>query len=169
MEVLRQIPDSYGVPPKVARLADEAAEKMDRFPVADFADTVTESSPSPSSSSSDEEGIDLEGNEGEGGVEADALVDEGEDGEELLRLLESGDEGDLDLIGAEAGEERFLDGDDDLSDFLKEMDDLSPDGEGVEEPKNELDYILEEAIGAQSFERNGLLRDGSGKDPMRRT
>ena len=41
VEVLRQIPYAYGIPPKIAELAYEAADKMDRFPVADFADAST--------------------------------------------------------------------------------------------------------------------------------
>ena len=41
VEVLRQIPYAYGIPPKIAELAYEAADKMDRFPVADFASAST--------------------------------------------------------------------------------------------------------------------------------
>lgn len=41
VEVLRQIPYAYGIPPKIAELAYEAADKMDRFPVADFAEAST--------------------------------------------------------------------------------------------------------------------------------
>ncbi len=41
VEVLRQIPYAYGIPPKIAELAYEAADKMDRFPVADFADAAS--------------------------------------------------------------------------------------------------------------------------------
>lgn len=36
VEALRQIPVAYGVPPALARVAMEAADKMDRFPVADL-------------------------------------------------------------------------------------------------------------------------------------
>ena len=36
VEALRQIPLAYGVPPALARVAMEAADKMDRFPVADL-------------------------------------------------------------------------------------------------------------------------------------
>ena len=37
VEVLRQIPQAYGVPGNIAQVAYEAADKMDRFPVADVA------------------------------------------------------------------------------------------------------------------------------------
>ena len=36
VEILRQIPNAYSVPPIIAQLAYEAADKMDRFPVADI-------------------------------------------------------------------------------------------------------------------------------------
>jgi len=39
VEVLRQIPNAFGVPPAVAQTAFDAAMRMDRFPVADVADT----------------------------------------------------------------------------------------------------------------------------------
>jgi hypothetical protein len=35
VEVLRQIPNAYGVPLSVANIAYDAAKAMDRFPVAD--------------------------------------------------------------------------------------------------------------------------------------
>ena len=41
VEVLRQIPQAYGVPPNIAQIAYEAADKMDRFPVADVAVDAT--------------------------------------------------------------------------------------------------------------------------------
>lgn len=36
LEVLRQIPNAFNVRPEIVALAFEAAERMDRFPVADF-------------------------------------------------------------------------------------------------------------------------------------
>lgn len=45
VEVLRQIPAAYGVPPALARAAGQAADAMDRFPVADAESTPRESGP----------------------------------------------------------------------------------------------------------------------------
>ena len=42
VEVLREIPLSYGVPPRIAQLAANAFLKMDRFPVADIDPIVVE-------------------------------------------------------------------------------------------------------------------------------
>ena len=39
--MLRQIPQAYGVPGNIAQVAYEAADKMDRFPVADVAVDAT--------------------------------------------------------------------------------------------------------------------------------
>ena len=49
VEILRQVPLAYGVSEKLSSLAYEAANKMDRFPVADFMDSDSASS-SPSKS-----------------------------------------------------------------------------------------------------------------------
>ena len=128
MEVLRQIPYAYGVPPRIAELAYEAAEKMDRFPVADFADSTADAS---SAVAAVPEVESFE--EGEGGSSdasnVDLTIEEmqqllGFSGEDNVTLESLGDLGFADDDGEDEDIDRLLrnnwDENDASEDFIKE-------------------------------------------------
>jgi len=92
VEVLREIPSSYGVPPRIAQLASNAFLKMDRFPVADIDPAVEEGSKETTAGVGFEFASRSATSEGSN---SDVLSDESEvfDDLELDKLLDDGEEG----------------------------------------------------------------------------
>ena len=139
VEVLREIPLSYGVPPRIAQMAANAFLKMDRFPVADLDPIAVEEDGSKETVTAGV-GFEFAGRSSTSTSNSDVVAEGGEvfDDLELDSLLDDDDDDD-DNEGSD-------DDDDDLDEALRGID------------------LLDEELGDESTLRYISLEDGEDID-----
>ena len=117
VDALRQVPVAFGVSPEMARAAADAADKIDRFPVADADSAVAVSGAVGSGSGGGGSGSGSGARSGRGfapGVgDAEGETDVGEAGDDNAWLLDENFDGD-DIEGEEGGFDAGLEGADGL-------------------------------------------------------
>jgi superfamily II RNA helicase len=120
VEILRQVPLAYGVSEKLSNLAYEAANKMDRFPVADFMDSDSASTPNTNKSG---QGFGSMGDSNAKGVDDDKNNQSEFDFVQSI-LFDNDNENYSDDYNNNESDKKLLDNVDDLFDFVQEEDEV---------------------------------------------